>query len=327
MRALILAAGLGTRLRPLTDVRAKAAVPVNGVPLVRRVVAWLVEQRVHDLVINVHHRPASIARVVGDGRDLGARVRYSWEQPVLGSAGGPRRALPLLVDPAGLPPGGSAGSFLIVNGDTLTEMALDVLVERHRSSGALVTMALIPNPRPDVYGGVIVRDGWIAGFSRRGTGEQNFHFVGVQAARADAFSDLPDGVPVESVMEVYPRLIREHPSALAAHVIDAPFSDIGTPADYLQTSLELAAHEGDRLGRGTGTVIAASAELLRTAVWDHVTVGRDARLEDCIVCDGVTVPDGSRYRWCAIAPFSGRPLREDERVEGNLLFRTIREHG
>ena len=61
MRALILAAGLGTRLRPLTSVRAKAAVPVNGVPLVRRVMSWLVSEGVADLVINLHHRPASIA--------------------------------------------------------------------------------------------------------------------------------------------------------------------------------------------------------------------------------------------------------------------------
>src|SRR5215510_1360477 len=96
-RALVLTAGLGTRLRPLTDVRAKPAIPVAGEPMIRRIVRWLVSRGVSDLVLNLHHLPATITAVVGEGRDLGARVRYSWEQPViLGSGGGPRLALPLV---------------------------------------------------------------------------------------------------------------------------------------------------------------------------------------------------------------------------------------
>src|SRR5579863_10125505 len=95
--ALVLTAGLGTRLRPLTTVRAKPAIPVAGVPLIRRIVAWLASQRVTHLVLNLHHLPETLTRVVGDGGDLGVRVRYSWEQPrVLGSAGGPRLALPIV---------------------------------------------------------------------------------------------------------------------------------------------------------------------------------------------------------------------------------------
>src|SRR5258708_38934944 len=97
MRALVLAAGLGTRLRPLTLARAKAAAPVDGEPLVRRTIRWLVGHGVRDLIVNLHHKPESIAAAVGDGSDLGARVRYSWESPVLGSAGGPGHALPLLL--------------------------------------------------------------------------------------------------------------------------------------------------------------------------------------------------------------------------------------
>ena len=94
----------------------------------------------------LHHHPSSIASCVGDGSDLGARVRYSWEQPVLGSAGGPRHALPLLVDPG---PGAerrppSAGTFLLVNGDTLTDVDISALLDHHNRSNALVTMALIP---------------------------------------------------------------------------------------------------------------------------------------------------------------------------------------
>ena len=93
--ALILTAGLGTRLRPLTDVRAKPAIPVAGEPMIRRIIRWLTSRGVTDLVLNLHHLPHTLTALVGDGSDLGLRVRYSWESPqVLGSAGGPRHALP-----------------------------------------------------------------------------------------------------------------------------------------------------------------------------------------------------------------------------------------
>jgi NDP-sugar pyrophosphorylase family protein len=318
LRALILAAGLGTRLRPLTSVRAKAAVPVNGVPLVRRVMSWLVSEGVVDLVINLHHRPQSIAAAVGDGRDAGARVRYSWENPVLGSAGGPRHALPLLTDRAG----GRSGteSFVIVNGDTLTELSIAGLMETHDRCGARVTMSLIPNPRPDMYGGVRVEDGWITGFTRAGT-ERSYHFIGVQAARPDAFAGLEDGVPSESVNWLYPRLIKESRTSVAAFIVDAPFSDIGTPADYLQTSLALAAREGDHLVSSMGTDIHPSAVLARTTVWDGAAIGENAVLDDCIVCDGARIPPGSRYGRCALVPFAGLPLASDEWRDGDLLVR------
>ena len=320
MRALILTAGLGTRLRPLTYVRAKAAVPVNGTAIVRRVISWLVNQGVSDLVLNLHHQPASIAAVVGDGQDLGATVRYSWENPLLGSAGGPRHALPLLVEGPSLS-ADSQPPFIIVNGDTLTDLSLAGLIDAHRTSGALVTMTLTRNLRPDVYGGVLVCHGRVSGFCPRGDARESFHFIGVQIADPRAFSNLDDGVPTETVMQLYPQLISKNSAAIAAHVVEAPFSDVGTPADYLQTSLEFAASEGDRLVSPVRVAIDASADVRRTAVWDGATIGAHARLEDCIVCDDVTLPAGSRYERCAIAPYTGEALRKDERVEGALLIK------
>ena len=133
MRALVLAAGLGTRLRPLTDERAKPAIAVAGEPVIRRIVRWLAEQEIADVVVNLHHLPHTIAAVLGDGSDLGARVRYSWEQPnLLGSAGGPRQALDIIGE----------DTFLIVNGDTLTDLRVAPLVDAHQASGALVTLKI-----------------------------------------------------------------------------------------------------------------------------------------------------------------------------------------
>jgi NDP-sugar pyrophosphorylase family protein len=317
LRALVLTAGLGTRLRPLTYLRAKAAVPINGEPLARRAIRWLVASGCTDLVLNLHHHPASIARVVGDGADLGARVRYSWEQPVLGSAGGPRHALPLLTD-------GGATTCLLVNGDTLTDVDLAAIVAHHRESGALVTMALIPNPRPDKYGGVRVSDnGWVTAFTRAGAPGESYHFVGVQVAEARVFDGLEDGVPAESVNALYPALLAREPRAIAAFVSGASFQDIGTPADCLATSVELARTEGDRLTSGARTRIDASATLVRTAVWDDVVIGRRAELVDCIVADGARIPDGARYERCAMVPAGMRSPADGERVEGTLLIKAI----
>ena len=170
--ALILTAGLGTRLRPLTEVRAKPAMPVAGEPLIRRIARWLVSQGVPDLVLNLHHRPETIAAAMGDGSDLGARVRYSWEQPVvLGAAGGPRQALPII----------GADTFFLINGDTLTDFDLAGLVDAHQSTGASVTLALLPNRQPDRYGGLrLDAEQRVIGFVPRGRAEGSYHFFGVQ---------------------------------------------------------------------------------------------------------------------------------------------------
>jgi mannose-1-phosphate guanylyltransferase len=330
--ALVLTAGLGTRLRPLTYVRAKAAVPVNGETLARRVIRWLAGQGVRDLVLNLHHLPETIAASVGDGSDLHARVRYSWEQPLLGSAGGPRRALPLLVDPArhsGSDPGSRVPSscserFLIVNGDTLTDVDVHAMLARHEASGALVTMALIPNPRPEQYGGVRVSGERVTGFTRAGTPGDSYHFIGVQVAEARVFADLDEGVPAESVNHVYRRLLEATPDSIGAFTCTAAFRDIGTLADYLDTSLELAAMEGSRMTAGDRVDIASSARTIRTAVWDDVTVGRNAELVECIVGDGARIPDGARYERCAIVPAAGRTAQAAERIEGGLLIRPIK---
>jgi mannose-1-phosphate guanylyltransferase len=322
LRALLLTAGLGTRLRPLTCLRAKAAVPINGVPLVVRAIRSLERAGIRDLVLNLHHRPASIAGIIGDGCDLGVRVRYSWEQPVLGSAGGPRHALPLLVD-------GEEDDFLIVNGDTLTDLDVAALIARHRESDALVTMALIRNPRPDHYGGVLVsEEGWVEGFTRRTAqsagqpARENYHFIGVQVARARAFASLQDGVPYESVSALYPQLIASNPRAVAAHISTASFLDIGTPRDCLETSLALAASEGSRL-LGDRVQIDSSAEVTRSVLWDDVAVGAGAVLLECVVGDGATIPAASRFERAAIVPAGGREPGAGEDLHAGLIVRRL----
>jgi NDP-sugar pyrophosphorylase family protein len=287
--ALILTAGLGTRLQPLTFVRAKPAIPVAGEPLVRRIIAWLIGQDVADLVLNLHHLPHTLTAAVGDGSDLGARVRYSWEQPVvLGSAGGPKRALPLMgPDP-----------FFIVNGDTLTDLDLRALASAHEASGALVTLALVPNREPHKYGGVLTADGGrVIGFARRGAeAEGSSHFIGVQMTRPEAFATVPDGQPANSVGDTYTRLLESRPGSIHGYLCDASFQDIGTPSDYWATSLALLGGRPPEQAFGRRTRIATGARVARSILWDDVEVGADTVIEECIVTDGVRIPPGSVYR-------------------------------
>jgi NDP-sugar pyrophosphorylase family protein len=290
----VLTAGLGTRLRPLTDVRAKPAMPVAGEPMIRRIIRWLVSRGVTDLVLNLHHLPHTVTAVVGDGADLGARVRYSWEQPqVLGSAGGPRLALPLL----------AADTFFIINGDTLTDVDLGAIARGHLDSGALVTLALVPNEEYDRYGGVLLDDERrVTGFVRRGPAAKgSYHFIGVQVAHASVFAPLAPGEPARSIGGVYDALMEATPGAVRGVVCAADFFDVGTVDDYRRTSQAFAQREG-RTGSTVGrrARIDPSARIVDSILWDDVEVGADAVIEECIVTDGATIAGGATHQRAVI---------------------------
>ena len=273
--ALVLTAGLGTRLDPLTRVRAKPAVPVAGEALVRRIIRGLVAQSVTNLVLNLHHLPATIAAVVGDGRDLGAAVRYSWEQPA-----NPRQRRGTRTCP---PP----------------HRCLDVCHRQRRhaverrpgrsclgasSAGALVTLAVTPNREPDKYGGVRMNAGGeVTGFVPRGTAAAgSFHFVGVQIVEAEVFRTVPPGVPRAVIgggrpgtenAGVYDDLILHQQGRVRGVVSETTFRDVGTIADYFATCLSLSDTPADRVVAGRGGVIDPSATVTRSILWDDVKVG------------------------------------------------------
>jgi NDP-sugar pyrophosphorylase family protein len=278
--ALLLTAGLGTRLRPLTRDRAKPALPVAGRALVERIIDGLRDAGIVDLLLNLHYRPETITAIVGDGARLGVRVRYSWEAPLLGSGGGPKRAFALAPD----------DRLWLVNGDTLAGVDFAAMAAAHAGTDALVTMALIPNPAPAHYGGVEVDEaGRVTGFVPRGTPRPTWHFIGVQIAERQAFDALTDGVPADSVGPLYRALIAARPGSVRAYRCHAPFVDIGTPRDYLEACLGLA---GAPLVTGSRFEADASARLVECVAWDDVRVGRGVRLRRVVLGDGVRLPDG-----------------------------------
>lgn len=292
MHALLLTAGLGTRLDPLTRLVAKAAAPLGGRTLAERALLWLRGEGIRHAVLNLHYKPDTITSAIGDGAHLGLQVRYSWEQPILGSAGGPRHALDLL----------DSDPFLIVNGDTLCDVALAPMIEAHRRSGAEATMALVPNPAPDFYNGVRldeqdrVTDFVPAGPAAAGT----FHFVGIQVVNRSIIAPLADGVPAETVKGVYRERVRTTPGAIRGWRLSQPFVDIGTPEDYLRASLTIVGG----VAVEPGATVDLAARVSRTVVWAGARIGPDADLDECIVAGPVSVPAGFRARRAVVMPAS-----------------------
>jgi NDP-sugar pyrophosphorylase family protein len=284
--ALVLTAGLATRLQPLSSVRAKAALPVAGEALIARILRWLHAAGIRRVVLNLHHRAETITRMVGDGSGAGLPVRYSWETEVLGSAGGPARALPLL----------EADRFLIVNGDTLTNVDLGALAAQHLATNAAVTMAVVDgDPR---YNGVIAdAAGRVRDFGRQAGA---FHFIGVQMVNASVFAGVDPGVKSETVHGLYPALAARRPEAIRIFHTRETFHDIGSPRDYLDTALGFAAAEGRPPDRGQDCRVAPDARLNDTVLWDRVTVGAGATLTHCVVADEVTVPAGAVHAHCSL---------------------------
>jgi NDP-sugar pyrophosphorylase family protein len=309
--ALVLTAGLATRLRPLSLVRAKAALPVAGMPLVHRIVRSLAASGVTDVVLNLHHLPHTLTRIVGDGTPLGVRVRYSWEVPVLGPAGGPRRAAPLLGD-----------TFLIVNGDTLTDLDVTSLVADHRRSGALVTMAVVPNTHRDKYSGLsATSDGVLTGFAKRGSPDNAFHYIGIQVVDAAAFASVPDGVPFE-ISTLYTSLIRTRPGSIRLFHTASEFFDIGTPADYLDTSFRIAEREGHSTSTAPHTQIDPTAHIERSILWDDVVVEAGTMLRECVVTDGVRVPADTSWHGVTMR-VAGDDLAPGERRIDDLAIASL----
>jgi NDP-sugar pyrophosphorylase family protein len=295
--ALVLTAGLGTRLDPLTRLVAKPAVPLGRLTLIERVLAWTKRQGVEDVVLNLHHLPPTLTGIVGDGAHLGLRVRYSWEQPVLGSAGGPRHALPLF----------SGDPVLIVNGDTLTDFDLAPMLAAHLQSGADVTLAVVPNPAPDHYNGMTLDADRVTGFVPRGQAAGSWHFIGVQFARRRVFEGLVDGVPAETIAGIYRDIVADGDGRIRAWKATTRFIDVGTPCDYLRAVL---AFENE-----------PRAGVTRSAIWPEARLAADVALDHCVVAGPVDLPAGFRAHDAVIVPAA--VAREDDEisvVDGLALF-------
>ncbi|MFY9608685.1 MAG: nucleotidyltransferase family protein, partial [Blastocatellia bacterium] len=156
MKALILAAGFGTRLWPLTEERTKPAIPFHNRPLIAYSVEYLASHGIRDIIVNLHHQPESITRALGDGSELGVRIDYSLEEEILGTSGALDRLREYLSD----------GDFVVINGKIVTDIDLSEAIEAHRRERAIATLVLKENPAREHFSIVEVdQRGWITRFA------------------------------------------------------------------------------------------------------------------------------------------------------------------
>lgn len=284
--ALVLTAGLGKRLDPLTRLVAKPAVPVGDEALGERVLRWLAREGVTEAVLNLHYLPHTITGLIGDGAAYGLRVRYSWERVLLGSAGGPRHALPLMFSTHAA--ARDSDPFLIVNGDTLTDITLAPIIDAHARTGADVTMVVIPNPAKDRYNGIVAdSDGVVRAFVPKGHTTDSWHFVGIQVVNAHVFAALPDNTPAETVRGVYRDMVSAAAGRVRVFPVAATFHDVGTPADYV------------RMCRAFGGVDANG-----NVVWPDARVSSGARVSHSILAGTIEVPAGFSADHAMLVPAS-----------------------
>lgn len=236
-RAMILAAGRGRRLAPLTDHTPKPLVAVAGRPMIERLIEFLRAGGIEEVVINLHHLGDRIEAALGDGRRLGIEIHYSREREIRDTGGGIRHAESLL----------ASEPFVVANGDSLLELPLRAVLAAHTASGAIATMVLRPDPDPVAWGAVEIDDTHrvrrIAGLPADvdPTGLRAFMFPGVHVFEPEIFEWLdPDGA--FSITRVtYPRLL-EAGRPVHAFVTDARWLTIDTADALARADQELRTH-------------------------------------------------------------------------------------
>ena len=347
MVGVLLTAGKGVRMRPLTDRRAKGSLPLCNLPLFAHGLHILRGYGCRKVVMNLHSHPDSIISLLPDTRPEGLQVELSRESTLMGSAGGIKKMERHL----------SGGPFWILNGDTVLDLEFEAMLDRHRTSGALATLALAPQPEGSKYSPVeIDDDGFIlriAGKPEAGRRGRPHTFIGVQLAEPDLLGHIPPGIPVGITDEVYPRLIGAG-AKLAGFVTRGFWLEMGNPAAYVRANLRFLDEsrifprnrylnplpglftEGEmamvgwepqgpallakrvRIGPGVrleggvilgkGVVAGRGCRIRRTLLWEGSRIGEGAILEDCIV-GGATIPAGATLVGKVALPGEGGETR------------------
>ncbi|MEA2239112.1 MAG: mannose-phosphate guanylyltransferase [Thermoanaerobaculia bacterium] len=304
MKAMILAAGYGTRLRPVTYTIPKPVVPLCGRPLMAWAVEALLAGGIRDFVVNLHHLPDAIERYLRDAYREEARFEFSYEAEILGTGGGVRRVRSLL---------DADDDFFLVNGDTIQFPPYDSLLSLRRGRDALATLTLRHPPQSDRFTPVWFEDHLVTGFGQ-GTGEP-LMFSGTHLISKRIFDYLPEKEFSGIVDEVYQPLIESGRELVAGVIDDGLWFDIGTPLRYMAASRAILALTadgtldpargsrvaGDSLVHETASVSGAIAGSVAGArsviegnvrdsvIWDDCRIAPGVVLENCIIAHGVEI--------------------------------------
>jgi len=311
VEAVVLVGGFGTRLRPLTADTPKQMLPVVDRPMIEHVVAHLALHGVTRVVLSLGFRPEAFTAAYPDGTCAGMPLHYAVESKPLDTAGAVRfAALDARVDE----------TFLVLNGDVLTDLDVTAMVGRHRAAGASGTIALTEVDDPSRYGVVPFDDERrVLGFVEKPPADEapsRWINAGTYVLEPAVLDRIAPDRRVSIEREVFPSLAAE--GALRAEPSAGYWLDTGTPEAYLRANLDLVdGHRADLQAVHDSAIVDVEAQVRHSVVMAGGSVGSGAEVCDAIVMDGATVGRGSVVRDSVVGP--GATVGEDASVVGGCL--------
>ncbi len=304
---MILAAGYGARLWPLTADRTKPALPVLGKPLVGYVAEYLARHSIIDVAINLHHRADSVRAALGDGSRFGVHLHYVEEPQILGTSGALDNARKFLED----------DTFVVVNGKIITDIDLTEALKTHRQGRALATLVLRRNVPRERFSVVEIRNGLVTEFGGMPSPAEAqeladdklkfiehptpLMFTGIQIVEPRIFDYVPRGVFSHSTTDVYPQAIAKG-ERIAAHVAAGMWYELSTIERYLEVSLALLVRQSREVYTGMNCDVSEYARVSESVLWDEVVIEAGAQVRRAVLGDGVRVRKNEVIENLAVVP-------------------------
>ncbi len=299
LKAMILAAGEGTRLRPLTTRLPKPMVPIVGVPLLERTLRWLAEQGVTEAALNLFHRPQMIPDYFGE-RFAGIQLHYFFEETLQGTSGGVKAAERVLGD----------APFFVIYGDNLIYADLRRLAQFHAAHSGIGTVALFQHPNPTAAGIVgLSAEGRITRFVEKPPADEvfsDFANAGVYLLDPAIFGFILPSVPSDFGRDIFPRLLAEN-LPLYGTALGGYLQDTGTPEAYRQANFDLLAGRAGAKFADPALWIAPTAQIGngvsfqgRNIVSEGAQIGDQAMIADSILLPGARIAASAQLRNCIL---------------------------
>lgn len=230
MKALLLAGGKGTRLKPLTNNLPKPMVPILGIPLLKRTIMHLKQFGIDEIILSICYQPTEIFSCFGNGDELGIKITYVREDIPLGTGGAIKNAESLIND-----------TFIVLNSDIVSDVNLSDLIKFHKSKKGIATIALTSVPNPTQYGVVELNDGYILSFKEKPQLSEvtsNLINAGIYIFEPQIFKHIPNNMVISIEKDIYPLLINKG-FKLSGYHKSFYWMDIGTPEKYLQVHYDI----------------------------------------------------------------------------------------
>jgi NDP-sugar pyrophosphorylase family protein len=299
MKAMILAAGFGTRLRPLTDMKPKALMPVTNKPILARNIEYLFSHDIKEIIVNAHHHHQQIVDYLREESLSSLNIEVKVEPEILGTGGGIKNTEGFW----------NKEPFFVINSDILTDINLAAVYQVHQTSGALVTLVLHDC---EPYNQVQVDEQWnIIDIAKSNT-PGRLAFTGIHVINPEILSRIPQG-KFSDIIECYRELIRQNKPVRACLVKGHYWRDIGSIQSYLEANRELA---GNSFVIGPGCSMDFSVKLMDWGViGENSRLGKNVALQRSVLWEGVTVKEGIKVVDAVVT--SGRVV--DRHLHGEVF--------